>query len=152
MKRQKNGTLAPAFKGIVSRSGCFFKVNILISTFSTFYGLSKDFHYPVQLFTLLLWNYLLILKMLTETLFRIPFSVISWFYLAPSRQPLLGCRENAQELFCHMRLPVWCYTQNHRQLPVSIFMNKVLPLHLLGIGKASQIWLPIEGVICRCCI
>ncbi len=41
-------------------------------------GLSKAFHYPVQLqtFYLLLWNRLLILKILTEILFRITFSVI----------------------------------------------------------------------------
>ncbi len=57
-------------KGTVSRDGYFFKgLNILISTFCVFadcfQGLSKAFHYPIQLlsFYLLLWSYLLILKM-----------------------------------------------------------------------------------------
>ncbi len=43
-----------------------------------FQGLSKALHFTIQLLTLsmLLWIYLLILKMLTETLLIIPFSVI----------------------------------------------------------------------------
>ncbi len=43
-----------------------------------FQVLTKAFHYPIQSLTfyLLLLNYLLILKMLTETLLRISFSVI----------------------------------------------------------------------------
>jgi hypothetical protein len=43
-------------------------------------GLSKVFHCPIQLlsFYLLFLNDLLILKMLTETLLRTPFSVASW--------------------------------------------------------------------------
>jgi hypothetical protein len=44
------------FKGTVSRDGYFFEcLNILISTFSKwadgFQGLSKAFHYPIQLLT-----------------------------------------------------------------------------------------------------
>ncbi len=57
------------FKGTVSRDGYFFEgPNIWISTFfvcaDSFQGLSKAFHYLVQLLTfyLLLWNHLLILK------------------------------------------------------------------------------------------
>ncbi len=43
-----------------------------------FLCMSSSFHYPVYLLTfyLLLWNYSLILKMLTETLHRIPFSSV----------------------------------------------------------------------------
>jgi hypothetical protein len=76
------------FKGTVSGDGYFFEgLNILISTFCIyddgFQGLSKAFHCPIQLLTfyLLLWNYLLILKMLTETLLRISFSVIGRCFL-----------------------------------------------------------------------
>ncbi len=68
-------------------------------------GLSKAFHYPIQLLTfyLLLWNYLLILKMLAETLLR----------------------ENARELTCHWRLSVLFYLLFYRWLPVSIFSVKI---------------------------
>jgi hypothetical protein len=66
----------------MSRDGYFFDgLNILISTFCVcpggFQGLSKASHYPLQLLTfyLLFLNYVLILKMRTETLLRIPFSV-----------------------------------------------------------------------------
>ncbi len=59
------------FKGTVSRDGYFFEgLNILISTFcvcaDSFQGFSKAVHYLIQLLTfyLLLWNYLLIFKML----------------------------------------------------------------------------------------
>ncbi len=53
-------------------------INTLCVCADCFQGLSKAFHYPTQLLTfyLLLRNYLLILKMLTETLLKIPFSVI----------------------------------------------------------------------------
>jgi hypothetical protein len=56
-------------------------LNIVISTFCVcadgFQGLSKAFHCPIQLLTfyLILGNYLIILKMLTESLLKIPFSV-----------------------------------------------------------------------------
>jgi hypothetical protein len=61
-------------KGTVSQNGYFFLgLYILINTFCVyadgFQGLSKAFHYPIQLLTLLL-------KMLTETLLRIPYFVI----------------------------------------------------------------------------
>jgi hypothetical protein len=74
----------------------FEALNILISTFCVcadgFQGLSKAFHYPVQLLTfyLLLLNYLLVLKMLTETLLRIPFSVIDLCFLVPTSYWLQG--------------------------------------------------------------
>ncbi len=81
--------------------------NILISTFIVgadgFQGLSKGFHY-----SMLLRNELQILKMLTETHLRIPFSLVNRCF------PHIFCRENAQEL---RRLPVW-FLQNHRRLPV----------------------------------
>ncbi len=63
----------------------------------------KSFSLPLT-FYLLNWNYLLILKLLTETLFRIPFSVIGQCSLVSICQWLQG---NAQELTCHMRLPIW---------------------------------------------
>jgi hypothetical protein len=73
-----------------------------------FQGLSEAFHYPLQLLTFLfhflLYNYLIILKMLTETLLRIPFSVIGLCSLVPSYHWLQG--KCAQELTCHRRLPV----------------------------------------------
>ncbi len=79
----KNLSRYCSFKGTVSGYGYFFEgLNILISTFCVcadcFQGLSKAFHYAIQLLTfyLLLWSYLLILKMITETLLRISFSVI----------------------------------------------------------------------------
>jgi hypothetical protein len=53
--------------------------------------------------------------MLTETLFRISFSVIGRCSLV--RHWLQG---NAQELTCHRRLTVPYDIQNHRRLPVSI--------------------------------
>ncbi len=102
------------FKGTVSRDRYFFKgLNILIRTFCVcadgFQDLSIALHYPVQLLTcfLLLWNYLLILKMLTETLLRISFSVIGRCSLV---RPLSGCRENVQELTCNRWLPIWFYS------------------------------------------
>jgi hypothetical protein len=84
------------FKGTVSRGGCFFKgLNILISTFLCMrWWFSRSFklafHYPIQLLTfyLLLWNYLLILKMLTETLLRIPIYVIGLCSLVPTSHRL----------------------------------------------------------------
>jgi hypothetical protein len=78
-------------KGTMTRDGYFFKgLNILFSTFCVradgFQDLIKAFQYPIQLLTfyLLLRNYLLILKMLTETLLRIPFSVIGRCSLVPT--------------------------------------------------------------------
>jgi hypothetical protein len=47
---------------------------------------------------MLLLNYLLILKMMTETLLKIPFSVIG---LCFQRRPRIGFGENVQELTCH---------------------------------------------------
>ncbi len=67
-------------------------LNILISTLCVcadgFQDLPKAFHYSIQwlTFNLLLRNYLLILNMLTETLLRIPFSVIGQFFLHPKER------------------------------------------------------------------
>jgi hypothetical protein len=51
-----------------------------------FSGLSRAFHYPIHLITfyLLLWNYLLILNMLTKTLLSFLFSVIGRCSLVPT--------------------------------------------------------------------
>jgi hypothetical protein len=112
-------------KGTVSRDGYFF-----ISTFCVcaegFQGLSKAFHYPIKLLTfnllLLLWNYLLILKMLTETLLRIPFSVISRRSLLPTSHWLQG-----KWARIYLRYYFWIL-QNHRRLHVSIFSVKIAAL------------------------
>ncbi len=78
-------------KGTVSKDGYFFEcLNILISSFHVcadgFQGLSKAFHYPIQLlpFYLLLWNYLLILKMLNENLSKVPYLWLVQHFLAPT--------------------------------------------------------------------
>ncbi len=86
----------------VSRHGYFFEVLIiLISTCAdVFQWSSKVFYYPIQFLTfyLLLWNYrnyLLILKMLTETLHRIPFSVTGRCSLGCSYLPVLSKMETS---------------------------------------------------------
>ncbi len=91
-----------------------------------FQGLSKAFHYHIQLiiFYLLLWNYLLILKMLTETLLNISFSVIVQCFLVPT-SPWL------QEKCVGINLSPTAFgiiLQNHRRLPVSIFSIKIAAL------------------------
>jgi hypothetical protein len=61
----------------------------LISTFCVcadgFQRIYKSFHYPIQLLTfyLLLRNPLVILKMISETLLRITFSVLDRYSLVP---------------------------------------------------------------------
>jgi hypothetical protein len=52
----------------------------------------KSFHYPLQLWTFywLLWNYLLILKMLTEPSSEFPFSVVGRCSLVPTSHWLQG--------------------------------------------------------------
>ncbi len=92
----------------MSRDGYLLEVlNILSVLLSTFY--------------LLLWTYLLILKMLTETLIRIPFSVIGRCSLVPASHWLQGkcARINLSLAASGMIL------QNHRLLPVSIFSVKI---------------------------
>ncbi len=56
-------------------------------------------------FLLLLWNYFLILKMLTGNSHS-PHNSLS---VIGRCWPLFGCRENAQELTCHRWLLVWLY-------------------------------------------
>ncbi len=73
---------------------------------------------------MLLWNYLLILKMLTETLIRISFSVIGRCSLVPTCHWLQGkcARVNlSPAAFCFI-------LQNHRRLLVSIYSVKTLSL------------------------
>ncbi len=77
----------------MSRNGIFLKVLI-----STFCELSDGFprsckgfsSYTIIPFYLLLWNYLLILEFPTETLLRIPFSVIGRCSLVPTSYRLQG--------------------------------------------------------------
>jgi hypothetical protein len=69
-------------------------LKILITTVLSVYGLRGfkvfqklfSFHYPMQLLTfyLLLRNYLLILKMLTETLLNIPSALVGLCSLMPT--------------------------------------------------------------------
>jgi hypothetical protein len=116
-------------KGECHKMDIFGGLNILISTFCEWangvQALSKAFHYPIQLLTfyLLLWNYLLILKMLTETLLRIPFSVIGRCYRVLTYHGLQG---NAQE-FSLSQTASGIILQYHRRLPVSISSVSKLP-------------------------
>jgi hypothetical protein len=89
---------------------------------------SKSFHFPKQLFTfyLLLWNYLLIFKMLTETVLRIPFSVIGRCSLGPTSHWLQG--KCARIILFPAAFGI--ILQNHRGLPVSIFSFKITALGL----------------------
>ncbi len=75
---------------------------------------------------LLLWNYILILKMLTETLLRIPFSVIGWcsLYCRP-----LAASINLSQVASGMALQI------HRgRLPVNIFNVKIA-----GLGSLKRV-------------
>jgi hypothetical protein len=137
--------------GTLSREGYFFKgLNLLISTFCVcvcvcvcvlcdgFQCLSKAFYYPIQFFTfyLLPWNYLLILKMLTEPLLRILFSVIGRYSLVPTFNWRQGeCeRINLSQTASGLILP------NHRWLPVSIFTVKIptFTIFVAGYWKDFQ--------------
>ena len=118
-------------KGTVSRGGYFFKgLNIVISTFCVcadgFQDLSKAFYYPIQLLTFcfLLWNYLQILKMLTETLLKIPFSVIGRCSSSADLQWLKG---RCARIYLSQAASGMIF-QNHRLLPVSIVIVKIAVL------------------------
>ncbi len=82
--------------GSVTRWIHFFRPTHFNETFCVcaggFQGLLKAFHYPMQFlsFYSLLWNYFLILKMLTETLLRISFSVIGRCSLVQTSHWLQG--------------------------------------------------------------
>jgi hypothetical protein len=88
----------------VSQDGYFFEgLTILITTFCV---CADGFKVLQKLFSNFLFASLKLItnfEMLTETLLRIPFSVIGRCFLVPT--PLIGCRENAQEKTCHGRLP-----------------------------------------------
>ncbi len=98
---------------------CCEGLNILISTFCVcadgFQGLSKAFHYPIQLLTfyLLLWNYLLILKMLTDppAYWNSPqnFLLCDWSMFSSADLSLAAGTINVKELTCHKRIPIWFY-------------------------------------------
>ena len=105
-------------------------LNILFFTFCVcadgFQGLSNYFHYPIQLLTLqlLLWNCLLILKVPTETLLKIPFPVIGRCPLVPTSHWLQG--KCARINFSHAASGM--ILQNHRRLPVYIYIYKIATL------------------------
>jgi hypothetical protein len=63
--------------------------------------------------------------MLTETLLRIPFTVISRCSLVPTFRPLIGCGENAQELTCHSQAASGLILKNQRRLHIGIFCAKI---------------------------
>ncbi len=90
--------------------------------FSWFFNSFFSFHYLIQLLTfyLLLWNNMLISKMLTET-------PSLWFVDVLKCRPLIGCRDNAQE-FNLSQTASGMILQNHRRLPVSIFSVKIAAL------------------------
>ena len=100
------------FIGTVSQDGYFFSgQNILISSFCV----CAD-----ALFASFTVVYLLILKMLTETLLIVPFSMIGRCSLVPTSHWLLGkcARINSSPAAFSIIL------QNHSRLPVSIFSVK----------------------------
>ncbi len=109
-------------------------LNILICTFCVcpegFKGLSKAFQYPsVQLlnFYLLLWNYLVVLKMPNETLLKIPFSAIGRCSLVQTSQWLQGkCARISLSLAASGMI-----LHNYRRLPVSISSVKIATLGFL---------------------
>ncbi len=114
----------------MSRGGYLFEgLKIYISTFCVFaddfQGLPKAFCYCIQLLTfyLLLGNYFLTF---TETLLRIPLSVIGRCSLVPTSNCLQGkcARINMQQAASGKIL------QNHRWLPVSILSVKIADLGL----------------------
>jgi hypothetical protein len=113
---KERATITPLLKVTVSRDGYFFKG--LNSPFCVcadcFQGLSKAFNF-------LFLNYLLILEMLTETILRIPFSVIGRCSQVPTSHCLQGkCTiMNLSQAASGMTL------QNHRRLPVSNFSVKI---------------------------
>ncbi len=146
-------------KGQCHQIDIFFKVlNILISTFCVngdgYQGLSKAFQYLIQLITfyLHLWNYLLILKMLTETLLRLSFSVIGrcslvprklklwfWFFNSSKKQKIVkaisACTESTYLSSVFWKLFIsWHNPFNnsvfHRLHCVSSHTRKNLPLSL----------------------
>jgi hypothetical protein len=105
------------FYGTVSRDGFFFKgLNILISTVCVlrwwFQDLSKASHFLLHSLTfyLFLWNFLLILNMVTETFLIMLFSLIGQCSPVPTSHWL---QENAQELTGH-RAASGMILQNHR--------------------------------------
>jgi hypothetical protein len=87
-----------------------------------FQGHSKAFHYPytIKEFVFAYLNFLLILKMLPETLLRIHFSVIGRCSLVPTSHWLQGkfARINLSQASCMI-------LQNLRRLPVRIFSVKI---------------------------
>ncbi len=68
----------------------------------------ESFYYLIQLLTfyLLHWNYLLILKMLTETLLRIALSEIGRCSFVPTSHWLLG---KCARINFSLQLPMWFY-------------------------------------------
>jgi hypothetical protein len=124
-------------------------LNILFSTFCVcadgFQSLSKAFHYPIQLLTshLFLWNHLQILKMPTETLLRIPFSLIGRCSLVQTSHWLQGkcARINLPQSASGMIL------QKHRRLLLSIYFqcqNRRFRVLKLVTGRVFKITKKIQ--------
>jgi hypothetical protein len=101
-----------SFKGTVSRDA--YEYGILLRRPNYFHQyflcmrwwFSRSFNsFSLHYLYFLLWSYFLILKMLTETLLRIPFYVIGRCSQVPTG--IIGCRKNEHELTYQRRLPVW---------------------------------------------
>ncbi len=114
--------------GTVSRDGYFLQcINILVRTFVyalIVFEIFQSFSVPYIIINFLFASLKLLtnLEMLTENLLTIPCSAIGRCSL--QCRPLIGCRENGQELTCMI-------LQNHRRLPVSIFSVKIAALESL---------------------
>jgi len=98
---------------------------------------SKHFNqYFLLLFTWLLWNYLLILRMITETLLTIPFSITDIWSLVLTSCWLKGkcVRNNLSQTVSSTIL------QNNRRLPLSIFSVKIASLGSLQQRVTGRIF------------
>ncbi len=103
----------------------------------------KAFHCPIQILTsyLFLWNYLLVLKMLTKTIPRVTFSVICQCSLVPTSHWLQ--RKCAR---INLSQAASMILQNNMRLPESIFSVKIAALgsfkrttgRILKISKLLQ--------------
>ncbi len=114
-------------KGQCHKMDIFLKgLNILISTFCVCADSFQAFHYPIQLLTfyLLLWNYLLMLKMLTETLLRI---LSLWLVDVLQCRPVIGCRKKCARINLSPAA-FGIILKNHKRLPGCIFSVKIAAL------------------------
>ncbi len=96
-----------------------------------------------QTFSFLLWNYLQILKMLTKTLFRIPFSVIG--QCSPVSTPHWLQWKWAEIYLSQVNFCV--ILEDHRRLLVSIFKVKIAAIGSLKSFVARNFLLVVNNFI-----